>query len=255
MSGLATLRIHRPRLLNGAPTIEMAIMMDGRKVAELDIGQEWSGHVEPGRHSLWIRQWYMRSQPLEVVLSPYEELHLEIRSSRWAGALSLVRVDGIVTHSPACPPPEPLAVQVLGFTETHQSVELIGTEKLHVKNASDVGRVTQNFRVTKEWSRMTAADLRETTGLSGGPQIGPNWLQLKANLERGLEHSYGISTSQREEFSGELSVEAEPGMDITVILTWKRIWQHGQADVLIQGRHASVPYRLVVGLTFDQSSR
>jgi hypothetical protein len=110
-------------------------------------------------------------------------------------------------------------------------------------------RLTRTIRVTKEWSRMVSANLHETRNGSGGAQIGSNWLRLRASVEWSLERTYAISASRREEFAEEIGVEIEPGADVTVVLTWKRIWQHGQADVLIRGRQTSVPYRMAVGIT------
>ena len=102
---------------------------------------------------------------------------------------------------------------------------------------------------------MVSLDLHASHSISGDAQIGPNWLALKASIEQILEHTYAISVSRREEFAEEISVEIEPGADVTVILTWKRIWQHGLAHVLAQGRQANVPFRMAVGVTFDQSIR
>lgn len=101
---------------------------------------------------------------------------------------------------------------------------------------------------------MVSLDLHASRNDSYGGQGGPNWLAFKANIEQGLAHSYAISANRREEFAEEIGVEIEPGADVTVILIWKRIWQHGVANVLIQGRQSSVPFRMAVGVTFDQSS-
>lgn len=65
-----------------------------------------------------------------------------------------------------------------------------------------------------------------------GVQIGPDGLAFKTRIEQSLEHAYAISANRREEFFEEIGVEIEADADVTVILTWKRIWQHGVADVL-----------------------
>jgi hypothetical protein len=151
-------------------------------------------------------------------------------------------------------PPAP-AAQILGVTETHRSEEPIGTETRRINNTSGVGRLTRTIRVTKEWTRMVSLDLHTGHSISGSAQIGPNWLALKTNIEQGLEHTYAISATRREEFAEELGVEIEPGADVTVILTWKRIWQHGLVHVLTRGYQSNVPFRMAIGVTFDQSSR
>lgn len=146
-------------------------------------------------------------------------------------------------------------MQVLEVAETHRSEELIGTDRHRIDNTSGVGRVTRTMRVTKEWSRMVSLDLHASDGVSTRAQIGPNWLALKGSIEQNLEHTYAVSVNRREEFAEEIGVEIEPGADVTVILTWKRIWQHGVAHVLAQGRQVNVPYRMAVGITIDQSIR
>lgn len=250
---LATLRIYRPSQLTADPT-EMVIMMDGRVLTRLRNGQDWSGSVESGRHVLQSRRGAARSKPLEVLLAPGDDVQLEARIPVWVGRDSLVRTDGATTGSPARPQATQEAVQILKVTEMHRSQELIGTESRRIDNTSGSGRLTRTIRVTREWSRMISADLHETNKLSGNAQIGPNWLHLKAAIERGLEQTYTISASSREEFAEEIGIEVGPGADDTVVLTWKRIWQHGLADVLIRGRHVDVPFRVAVGVTFDQSS-
>jgi hypothetical protein len=146
-------------------------------------------------------------------------------------------------------------VQVLGVTEAQRSEEPIGTDTRKIGNTSGVGRVTRTIRVTKEWSRMVSLDLHERDTGATGTTVGPNWLKLKTSIEQSLEHTYAISISRREEFAEEIGVELESGADVTVVLAWKRIWQHGVAHVLIQGRRVNVPYRMAVGITFDQSIR
>jgi hypothetical protein len=116
--------------------------------------------------------------------------------------------------------------------------------------------VTRTVRVTKEWNRMVSLDLHASRSVSGGAQICPDWLvALKTSIEQTLERTYAISVSRREEFAEEFGVEIEPGADVSVILTWKRIWQHGLAHVLTQGRQADVSFRMAVGVTFDQAIR
>jgi hypothetical protein len=147
-------------------------------------------------------------------------------------------------------------VQVLGVTETHRSEEPIGTDPpRRIGDASGVGRVTRTIRVTKEWSRMVSLDLHARDADADGITVGPNWLALKRSIEQSLERTFAISAGRREEFAEEIGVEIEPGADVSVILAWKRIWQHGFARVVTEGGEVNVPFRLVVGVTFDQSIR
>lgn len=258
MPELATLRIHRPA--RGRPAV-MVIEMDGRELTRLRNGRTWAGDVEPGRHILRVSNWLPPSPPLERVLAPGDDVRLEARirgreAGFWAwGSPLLVPTDAVTTDPPVGPSVPPSTVQVLGVSETHRSEEPIGTETRRVDNTSGVGRVTRTIRVTEEWSRMVSLELHERHGDSTGITVGPSWLALKTSIEQSLEHTYAISANRREEFAEEIGVEIEPGADVTVIFSWKRIWQHGVAHVLTQGGEVNVPFRMAVGVTFDQSSR
>jgi hypothetical protein len=230
----------------------MRIEMDGRDLARVANGQDWAGDVEPGRHLLWVRCGLNRSkEPLELVLAPGDDVRLQTRLSN--NRLSLVRTDRATAGPPVGSHASPLAVQVLGVTETHRSAEPIGTDTRQIDNTSGAGRVTRTIRVTMEWTRMVSLDLHEGDTDASGITVGPNWLALKTSIEHSLERTYAISVSRREEFAEEIGVEIDPGADVTVNLAWKRIWQHGLARVLAQGSEANVPFRMAVGVTFDQS--
>lgn len=255
MPELATLRIYRPTRIQGFASA-LVIEMDGRELTRLRNGRDWASYVEPGRHILWVRMSWRRFPSLELVLAPGDDVRLETtRPSFWTGVISLVRTDGATAGPPVRPPASLTAVQVLGVTETHRSEDPIGTETRRIDNTSGAGRLTRTIRVTKEWNRMVSLDLHASHSISGGAQIGPDWLALKTSIEQTLERTYAISVSRREEFAEEIGVEIEPGADVTVILTWKRIWQHGLAHVLTQGRQADMPFRMAVGVTFDQAVR
>lgn len=256
MPELATLRIYRPTQRIGL-VMWLVIEMDGRDLARMANNQHWVGDVEPGRHRLWVRSGRYRSkEPLELVLAPGDDVRLETRFSN--NGLSLVRsvrIDAAATGSPGRPPVSPSAAEVLGVTETHRSEEPIGADTRQIGNASGVGRVTRTIRVTEEWSRMISLDLHERDTDATATTLGPQWLALKTSIEQSLERTYAISVSRREEFVEEIGVELESGAEVTVILALKRIWQHGVAHVLFQGRRVNVPYRMAVGITFDQSIR
>jgi hypothetical protein len=144
-------------------------------------------------------------------------------------------------------------IQVLGVTETHRSEEPIGTDAHRMGDTSRAVRQTRTFRVTREWNRTVSVGQHDNHGINGSIQFGPNWLAVKASLEQALERTYDFSVSRREEFGEEISVEIEAGADVTIMFTWKRIWQHGLVHVLTGGHRVDVPFRMTVGVTFDQS--
>jgi hypothetical protein len=83
---------------------------------------------------------------------------------------------------------------------------------------------------------------------------GLNWLlSFWASIEQSLSSTYSVSEDRREEFAEEFSVEVEPGTAVTIVLSWKRLWQHAVVHVLVQGHQVEIPFKVAVGITFDQS--
>ena len=109
--------------------------------------------------------------------------------SRWS------RIDGGATVSPT-QSGAPLTTQVLGVTETHRSEEPIGAETRRIDNTAGASRLTRTMRVTREWSRTVSLDLNASHGVSVGAQIGPNWLELRTNVEQTLSRTYTVSASR-----------------------------------------------------------
>ncbi|WP_239313182.1 hypothetical protein [Frankia sp. Cj3] len=139
------------------------------------------------------------------------------------------------------------------MTETHRSEEPIGTETRRIDNTAGTSRLTRTMRVTREWSRTVSLDLNASHRASIGAQAGPAWLALQPSVEQTLSDNYSVSAGRREEFAEEIGVEVEPGTALTVVLAWKRLWQHGMVHLLSRGRQVELPFRVAVGITFDQS--
>lgn len=81
------------------------------------------------------------------------------------------------------------------------------------------------MRLTREWTRTVSLDLESTRSVSAQARIGPSWLVLSSTVEQSLSRTYAVSDSRREEFAEEPSIEVEPGAAVTVVLTWRRLWQ------------------------------
>lgn len=257
MAELATLRFHWPARWQTWGANALVIEVDGRELGRLRHGRSLVIDVESGRRNLRARQpWKLglRTVLLELTLAPGEDVRLEPRFSQsgWTAELSLVRIDGGVAV-PSMQPATPSAAHVLDITETHRSEEQIGTEKRRIDNTAGTTRLTRTIRLTREWSRTVSLELNASHGSSIGTQLGPNWLELRASVEQTLSRNYSVSEGRREEFAEEIGVEVEPGAAIAIVLVWKRLWQHGLVRVLSGGHQVEVPFRVAVGITFDQS--
>lgn len=247
-------------IFNKSPYTQV-IKMDGEVLTQLSTNSNHKCVVESGRHLLSTppqktgrrrSNRLERKSQLEIVLADDDIVLLEVSVDRYAHPV-LARSSG-ARKSPDLPSGSMADATVLTVTETHRSTEPIGTETRRINNTSGTGSLTRTIRATQEWNHMISADLHEVNKSSGGIQIGPDWLALRATIEHSLERTYAISVSRRQEFAEEIGVEVAAGADVTIVLAWKRIWQHGRARVLVQGQQVDVPFRLTVGVTFDQTS-
>jgi hypothetical protein len=242
---LATVRIHRPVHRIGA-SAAIVVELDGVEVGRLRNGQNLVTYVESGRHNARARMMGTRSAPVELELAPGQDVQLEMRwdTGPWSNRLVLVRTKENVPESPP---------EVLGTTEMHRSEEPIGTEERRINNTSGAARLTRTMRVTREWSRTISLHHETTHDDSTETTVGPDWLRFQAGIKRHLTLLYEVNKNHREEFAEEFCVEVGPGAEVTVVLAWKRLWQHGVAHALYQGRPIDIPFRVAVGVTFDQS--
>jgi hypothetical protein len=74
-------------------------------------------------------------------------------------------------------------------------------------------------------------------------------------IEAAVKRNYAISTEEEQTFDEEIEVTVPPRTSVQLCLHWKRLWQEGYV-VLAEpdGRTIRVPFRTVIGVTFDQES-
>jgi len=79
------------------------------------------------------------------------------------------------------------------------------------------------------------------------------WLSAKGSIEAELQRTLTHSIGSTHLFEEEISVTVPERAAVRIVLGWKRIWQCGEARVLLpEGSVHIVPYRVVVSVTFDQ---
>lgn len=75
----ASIRIHWPARSHAWALIGMVIELDGREIGWVRKSEDLTAYVEPGRHILQARRSTAKSEPVELVLAPGENVQLEVR--------------------------------------------------------------------------------------------------------------------------------------------------------------------------------
>lgn len=140
-------------------------------------------------------------------------------------------------------------------TETHRTEEGLGAEQREIDNSKSSIELERRFTVSKEWSksviieeekaRKTGAEL--TVGLSEAASI-------KAASEEALKSKYTTSEETKQTYTEEIVLKVPSKTKLLVVFKWKRIWQHGIIALHDEkGFVSKVPFKVVVGITFDQT--
>lgn len=115
--------------------------------------------------------------------------------------------------------------------------------------------VTRKFSVQKEWSRSYSIEYeRATTGTLGVSGALKKTSGFTAGVEHAVREKFCASDETKEIYSEEISVEVPALTRLAVFLHWKKVWQHGVVTYHgLNGENIEVPFKAVVGVTFDQS--
>jgi hypothetical protein len=152
------------------------------------------------------------------------------------------------------PPPTP-ELTSFELRETMRTEEPFGKERRQIDNSKSSVECERRFRVAKEWTRRIVVEGEKATSRRGEAVLKLDGLfDLGGSLERTLRDRYSASEETRLLYEEEISLKVGARTSVVVLLTWKRIWQHGEAvAVASDGALVAVPYQVAVGVTFDQT--
>jgi hypothetical protein len=75
---------------------------------------------------------------------------------------------------------------------------------------------------------------------------------LKLSSEEKVRRANSLSQDTKETCTEEMSCEVAAYKKLTIAVHWKRIWQHGFVHASQKGTPLQIPFRVAVGMTFDQ---
>jgi len=139
------------------------------------------------------------------------------------------------------------------ITETDRSEEAIGEERRIIDNAKSSASCVRKFLVSQEWSQAYSIEHNHLKKASAKAGLGQaNIANIALATENSLQKKYVISNESKTIYSEEIEIEVPAFKKLVVVIQWKRIWQYG--IILLQNEHEDlqIPYKVVVGITFDQ---
>ncbi len=74
----------------------------------------------------------------------------------------------------------------------------------------------------------------------------------EAHLGGEVAAHYSVSQDTRETCVEEVSCDVPAHTKLTIVVRWKRIWQHGLVQITQGGLTLRIPFRIAVAMTFDQ---
>jgi hypothetical protein len=146
----------------------------------------------------------------------------------------------------------PTTVTVL---ETERAEEALGSDTRVIDNSRSGVTLTRKFTITKEWSKTYSIECEKATVSKTGLSIGIDELSsLTAGFEETLRERFCISRESKEVYAEEIEIQVPGSKKLVVTFDWKRIWQLGFLQFRdLNQQESKVPFRVVVGVTFDQS--
>ena len=177
----------------------------------------------------------------------------------WAGGV--LRADTLVC--PYCnnrwkvwgqtPAPEPASLAPVTIVETERSEEFFGEDRRVIDNLLSSSTPTRSFRFTKEWTKTLTIELEKLVTSGGTLSLGAKDVAaLQLSSEAKLRQAYTVAEQSKETFGEDVTCVAPAHRKLTVIVRWKRIWQHGFIETALAGQPVRLPFRVAVGVTFDQ---
>ncbi len=149
----------------------------------------------------------------------------------------------------AGPPTSSFTIEIV---EVSRSDEDIGKDVREIDNSTSSVPVTRKFSFSKEWKKNYKVEYEKIKSSLTELSIGSEELgSLKSSSEEKLRAAYSISTETKEFFSEDVSCDVPARTRLIMNILWKRIWQHGVIKLNTPQGCLDIPYRVLVGLTFD----
>ncbi len=138
-------------------------------------------------------------------------------------------------------------------TQTRRIEESLGEDVRLIDNRASPAPVTRTLKASREWTRTLTLGGSHSQTVHGDVTASLLWLSAKGSIEAELQSTLSLAIGSTHLFEEEISVTVPERAAVRIVLSWKRIWQCGEARVLLSdGSVHIVAYQVVVSVTFDQ---
>jgi hypothetical protein len=149
-------------------------------------------------------------------------------------------------------------LEIVDVIETDRSEEILGIEKRLIDNSKSTSKTTRKFAISREWSKNYSIQYEKTQ--ANGTEFNLTLKLSEAELggiklssQETIKKQYSVFEGTKENYTEEVIVEVAESKKLNFIFSWKRIWQNGLIKLCSQDNtELYVPFRVVVGVTFDQ---
>jgi hypothetical protein len=151
-------------------------------------------------------------------------------------------------------PVKPVAA-VREIVETARTEEAIGGEVRTIDNSATSTSSLRRLKVTMRWAQKCDIQLERSSISTNSIDLKlPNLVEYGSVLETAVKKNYGISAEEEQAFEEEIELTIPARTIVEVRLHWKRRWQEGYALLATESAQVKVPFRTVLGITFDQET-
>ena len=149
---------------------------------------------------------------------------------------------------------EPDGPDNIGFSETKRTFEAAGEETRWVDNSRGRSQLTRTITFTVECEQTVKLDVERASerGLEG--KLSAPGIELTKAAEQSVKTHYDAAYGTKRTQTEEVTVTTDRGTVTSVTLRRRHEWQHGTMHMPDgRGGTLEVPYRVIVGVTFDVS--
>ena len=144
--------------------------------------------------------------------------------------------------------------------ETRTSEEFIGEEKRVIDNLQNSSEITRTIEFTKEWSKLSTIEDEKIKVDGIETTLGPEFLavkgiNIKKTSQETIKKKYSIAEGEKETFKDGISFKVESNKQLTLVIKWKNIYQHGliifEEESKEGTRTIEIPFKILVRIAFD----
>lgn len=131
--------------------------------------------------------------------------------------------------------------------------EVAYSEEFVLDNSRGVSSLRTTKTVTYEWSQVLEISVETNDVSESSVKFGGDIASLNFMAQNAIKTTYKLSEEKLRTYSNEFPFDVPVGVRRRVVMTFKRVWQHGHLILKsADGSCSKLPYKVVVALDFDQ---